>query len=113
LEPGKSSGSSGKPPQIAPASYSAGKSYEKFPGTAWFKKKPKSSIITRMGKRLKDEGCSAYSIKPGPQWTSKDQASYKKWQKKLGYNDAKITGWPDKASWDKLEVPKAPKTTKT
>jgi hypothetical protein len=79
--------------------------YEPFPGTDWFKKNPKSAIVTAMGKRLVAEGCSAYSSGPGPQWTDADKASYAKWQRKLGYSGTAADGWPGKASWDKLKVP--------
>lgn len=79
--------------------------YEPFPGEAWFKKLPKSVVVTAMGKRLIAEGCSAYTSGPGPQWTAADKASYAKWQRKLGYTGTDANGWPGKASWDKLKVP--------
>lgn len=82
-------------------------SYEPYPGAAYFKKNPKSSLVTRMGKRLVAEGCSAYSSGPGPQWTESDRKSYRKWQLKLGYRGSDADGYPGKASWDKLKVPKA------
>ncbi|MFJ3084357.1 peptidoglycan-binding protein [Streptomyces halstedii] len=82
-------------------------SYEPYPGAAYFKKAPKSSLVERMGKRLKAEGCSAYQVGPGPQWTEADRKSYRKWQLKLGYRGTDADGWPGKASWDKLKVPKA------
>ncbi|OJD23943.1 hypothetical protein ACJ73_04704 [Blastomyces percursus] len=81
-----------------------GKKIVKFPGAAWFHRKPKSKIITAMGKRLVAEGCSAYKQGPGAQWTNADRASYKKWQKKLGYRGRDADGWPGKTSWDKLKV---------
>ncbi|PGH04570.1 hypothetical protein GX51_03402 [Blastomyces parvus] len=76
----------------------------KFPGASYFHKKPKSKIITAMGKRLVAVGCSAYKEGPGPQWTDADRASYKKWQQKLGYRGRDADGWPGKTSWDKLKV---------
>lgn len=82
-------------------------SYEPYPGASYFKKAPRSSLIERMGKRLKAEGCSAYSVGPGPQWTESDRKSYRKWQLKLGYRGRDADGWPGKTSWDKLRVPKA------
>lgn len=82
-------------------------SYEPFPGAAYFKKNPKSSLVTRMGKRLVAEGCSAYSSGPGPQWTEADRKSYRKWQLKLGYRGSDADGYPGKSSWDRLKVPKA------
>ncbi|PGH11254.1 hypothetical protein AJ79_04989 [Helicocarpus griseus UAMH5409] len=83
-----------------------GPKYVKFPGAEWFKGKPKSEIITAMGKRLVAEGCSAYKEGPGPQWTDADRDSYKKWQEKLGFRGQDADGWPGKESWDKLKVPK-------
>ncbi|MGW9280712.1 peptidoglycan-binding protein [Streptomyces diastaticus] len=80
--------------------------YEPFPGAAWFKKNPKSPIVTAMGKRLVAEGCSAYKVGPGAQWSSADRNSYAKWQRKCGYSGADADGWPGKASWDALKVPK-------
>jgi hypothetical protein len=79
--------------------------YEPFPGVAWFKKNPKSPIVTAMGKRLVAEGCSAYKSGPGAQWTDADKASYAKWQRKNGYTGADADGWPGKSTWDKLRVP--------
>lgn len=82
-------------------------SYEPYPGATYFKKAPRSSLVERMGKRLKAEGCSAYAVGPGPQWSEADRKSYRKWQLKLGYRGVAADGWPGKASWDKLKVPKA------
>ncbi|MFF7361072.1 peptidoglycan-binding protein [Streptomyces sp. NPDC008125] len=79
---------------------------EPFPGAAYFKGKPKSAIITAMGKRLVAEKCSAYKSGPGAQWTDADKASYAKWQKKQGFKGADADGWPGKATWDALKVPK-------
>lgn len=92
-----------------PASSSGGVKLQPFPGASWFKRTPKSSIVTRMGKRLVAEKCSAYKQGPGPQWTSADKNSYQKWQLKLGYRGTApggdADGWPGKTSWDKLKVP--------
>ncbi|MEU9258970.1 peptidoglycan-binding protein [Streptomyces sp. NPDC048212] len=82
-------------------------SYEPWPGEAYFKKAPRSSLVERMGKRLVQEGCSAYVKSPGPQWTEADRKSYRKWQLKKGYRGTDADGWPGKASWDALKVPKA------
>ncbi|MFE1961347.1 peptidoglycan-binding protein [Streptomyces sp. NPDC059479] len=80
--------------------------YAPFPGTAWFKKSPRSALVTAMGKRLVAEGCSAYASGPGPQWTESDRKSYAKWQKKRGFTGADADGWPGKTTWDALRVPK-------
>lgn len=85
---------------------SAKPQYEPFPGVEFFKRQPKSPIVTAMGKRLVAEGCSAYKEGPGPQWTDADKASYARWQRKLGFTGADADGWPGKTSWDKLKVPK-------
>ncbi|MEU9447268.1 peptidoglycan-binding protein [Streptomyces sp. NPDC048277] len=79
--------------------------YQPFPGAAWFRKNPKSAIVTAMGKRLVANGCSAYSAGPGPQWTEADRASYAKWQRRLGYTGSSADGWPGAKSWAALKVP--------
>ncbi|MFE1095880.1 LysM peptidoglycan-binding domain-containing protein [Streptomyces smyrnaeus] len=79
--------------------------YAPFPGAAYFKKNPNSSLITRMGKRLVAQGCGKYRVGPGPQWTDVDRQSYAAWQRKLGYSGSNADGWPGKASWDRLKVP--------
>ncbi|MCF3119700.1 CHAP domain-containing protein [Streptomyces arenae] len=76
-----------------------------FPGTAWFKRNPRSPLITAMGRRLVAEGCSAYSDGPGPQWSESDRKSYAKWQRKRGFSGADADGWPGKETWDVLQVP--------
>ncbi|MFJ1789553.1 peptidoglycan-binding protein [Streptomyces anulatus] len=79
--------------------------YAPFPGTAWFKKHPRSAVVTAMGRRLVAEGCSAYSDGPGPQWTESDRKSYAKWQKKRGFSGADADGWPGAKTWSALKVP--------
>ncbi|MEU1141769.1 peptidoglycan-binding protein [Streptomyces sp. NPDC005885] len=79
--------------------------YQTFPGAEWFKKNPKSPIVTAMGKRLVANGCSAYASGPGPQWTEADRKSYAKWQSKLGYTGSSADGWPGAKSWAALKVP--------
>lgn len=79
---------------------------EPFPGTSWFKKAPRSAIVTAMGRRLVAAGCSAYTEGPGPQWTEADRKSYAKWQRHLGYSGADADGWPGTTSWAALKVPK-------
>ncbi|MER6527681.1 peptidoglycan-binding protein [Streptomyces sp. NPDC001508] len=79
--------------------------YQPFPGAEWFKKNPRSPIVTAMGKRLVAKGCSAYSSGPGPQWTEADRASYARWQRKLGYTGSSADGWPGAKSWAALQVP--------
>ncbi|KKZ63605.1 hypothetical protein EMCG_02045 [[Emmonsia] crescens] len=95
-----------KPKPKKPGKSKPGSKAVKFPGVAWFHRKPKSSIVTAMGKRLVAVGCSAYKEGPGAQWTDADRASYKKWQQKLGYSGKDADGWPGKTSWDKLKVRK-------
>ncbi|MCT9084077.1 peptidoglycan-binding protein [Streptomyces fulvoviolaceus] len=79
--------------------------YQPFPGTAWFKKNPKSPVVTAMGRRLVAVGCSAYSDGPGPQWTEADRRSYAKWQRRRGYTGSAADGWPGATSWAALKVP--------
>ncbi|MGW1277963.1 peptidoglycan-binding protein [Streptomyces tsukubensis] len=80
--------------------------YEPFPGTGWFKKAPRSAVVTAMGRRLVAVGCSAYREGPGPQWTETDRQSYARWQRHLGYSGDDADGWPGAASWAALKVPK-------
>lgn len=77
-----------------------------FPGESWFKNAPDSPLITAMGRRLVDEGCSAYEDGPGPQWTTSDRRSYARWQRKRGYTGRDADGWPGRDSWNALRVPK-------
>ncbi|MGW6920857.1 peptidoglycan-binding protein [Streptomyces sp. NPDC054950] len=80
--------------------------YAPFPGAEYFRKAPRSALITRMGKRLMAVGCGAYKSGPGPQWTDADKASYAKWQRKQGFTGTDADGWPGKSTWDALKVPK-------
>ncbi|MEF3114478.1 peptidoglycan-binding protein [Streptomyces chrestomyceticus] len=80
--------------------------HEPFPGVEFFKSYPRSPIVTAMGRRLVEEGCSAYGSGPGPQWTAADVASFRKWQNKLGDSPAYCDGWPGRKQWDALKVPK-------
>lgn len=80
--------------------------YVPFPGTAWFRTRPNSSIISAMGVRLIEEGCSAYGPGgPSSQWNDRHRESYAMWQRKLGYRDADADGWPGETSWTRLRVP--------
>ncbi|MGW0578074.1 peptidoglycan-binding protein [Streptomyces sp. NPDC002920] len=79
--------------------------HQPFPGAEWFRKKPKSAVVTAMGKRLVAVGCSAYASGPGPQWTEADRLSYAKWQHRLGYTGSDADGWPGAKSWAALKVP--------
>ncbi|GAA4784066.1 peptidoglycan-binding protein [Streptomyces ziwulingensis] len=79
--------------------------YQPFPGDAFFKSAPHSTIVAAMGGRLVAEGCSAYADGPGPQWSDADRASYALWQQKLGYTGADADGWPGATSWNSLKVP--------
>ncbi|MCX5559983.1 peptidoglycan-binding protein [Streptomyces sp. NBC_00038] len=97
-KPATSAGSSGSTASDTPR-------YQPYPGTAWFKKNPRSPIVTAMGKRLVAAGCSAYEKGPGPQWTGADRLSYAKWQRKLGYTGTAADGWPGAKSWAALKVP--------
>lgn len=81
--------------------------YQPFPGADFFKRSPRSAIITAMGKRLVANGCGRYKSGPGPQWTAVDKASYAAWQRKCGHAGTSADGWPGKSTWDKLKVPKA------
>jgi hypothetical protein len=79
--------------------------YEPVPGVEWFKRAPRSAIITAMGKRLVAEGYRGYAEGPGPQWTEADRKAYAWWQRKCNYSGSGADGWPGRDSWDKLRVP--------
>ncbi|GAA2715919.1 MULTISPECIES: peptidoglycan-binding protein [Streptomyces] len=79
---------------------------EPFPGEAFFHGAPDSPVVTAMGRRLVEEGCSAYSQGPGDRWTDADRQSYARWQRKLGFAGADADGWPGRVSWDALKVPR-------
>ncbi|MFC5720381.1 peptidoglycan-binding protein [Streptomyces gamaensis] len=80
--------------------------FEPFPGRDFFKRYPRAPIVTAMGRRLVDEGCSAYAEGPGPQWTVADLRSYARWQRKQGFTGADADGWPGRVTWEALRVPK-------
>lgn len=79
--------------------------YAPFPGADYFRKSPRSALVTAMGKRLVAEQCSTYTSGPGPQWTESDRRSYAKWQKKRGFSGADADGWPGAKTWAALKVP--------
>ncbi|WP_328943083.1 peptidoglycan-binding protein [Streptomyces sp. NBC_00250] len=95
-DPAKNTPDSGKPavPRLQP-----------FPGTSFFRKETSSPVITAMGRRLVAEGCSAYTVGPGPRWSEADRLSYAKWQRKLGFRGSDADGIPGAASWSALKVP--------
>ncbi|MFF4738770.1 peptidoglycan-binding protein [Streptomyces sp. NPDC001262] len=80
--------------------------FEPFPGGDFFRSYPRSAIVTAMGRRLTEEGCSAYAEGPGPQWTVADLRSYARWQRKQGFSGSDADGWPGRVTWDALRVPK-------
>ncbi|MGW2415784.1 peptidoglycan-binding protein [Streptomyces tubercidicus] len=79
--------------------------YEPFPGRDFFRRGAHSPVITAMGVRLVDEGCSRYEEGPGPEWTEADRASYAAWQRKLGFHGEDADGVPGRVSWERLRVP--------
>ncbi|WP_340382345.1 peptidoglycan-binding protein [Streptomyces sp. SS7] len=95
----------GEKPDGSVPSVPSAPAYQPFPGADWFKKQPRSAIVTAMGRRLVAVGCSAYASGPGPQWTEADRTSYARWQRKLGYSGSAADGWPGPASWAALKVP--------
>ncbi|MER5783731.1 peptidoglycan-binding protein [Streptomyces mobaraensis] len=80
--------------------------HEPFPGVEFFRSYPRSPIVTAMGRRLVEEGCSAYASGPGPQWTPADAQSFRLWQQKLGDAPRFCDGIPGRRQWDALKVPK-------
>lgn len=92
-------------PSSAPVKTSQG-TFQAFPGTAWFQRKPSAPVIEHMGQRLVAEKCGKYKVGPGPQWTDVDRESYAAWQRKCGFSGSDADGWPGKTTWDKLKVPR-------
>lgn len=80
-------------------------SYEPFPGSQFFHDGQHSAIITALGRRLVEEGCSRYKVGPGPDWGEADRQSYAAWQRKVGYAGSDADGIPGPTSWAKLRVP--------
>lgn len=80
--------------------------YEPFPGAQLFQRGNTDNRIAAMHKRLVAVGCNKYTSTHNIDvWGSGDVASYKAWQKKLGYTGSDADGIPGKTSWDKLQVP--------
>ncbi|MFV2117168.1 peptidoglycan-binding protein [Streptomyces sp. Act-28] len=79
--------------------------HQPFPGTAFFRSRPDSPIVTAMGRRLVAEGCGRYRVGPGPRWSEADRESYAAWQRKLGFTGSDADGWPGATSWNVLKVP--------
>lgn len=79
--------------------------YAPFPGAGFFKVGRVHPLITAMGKRLVQEGCSAYKVGPSDDWSEADRKSYQNWQNKLGYSGSDADGYPGPTSWNKLKVP--------
>ncbi|MFE7315148.1 peptidoglycan-binding protein [Streptomyces sp. NPDC057555] len=94
-----------KPGQTLKTGKPSVSTYAPFPGAGYFRKSPRSALITAMGTRLVAEGCGRYSSGPGPQWTNSDRQSYATWQRKRGFSGAAADGWPGKTTWDALKVP--------
>ncbi|GAU67696.1 N-acetylmuramoyl-L-alanine amidase [Streptomyces sp. NBRC 110611] len=95
-----------KPGQRLTLPGTSGPRFEPFPGADWFKNAPHSPIVTAMGRRLVEVGCSAYGSGPGPQWTTADRESFRQWQMHLGDDPEYCDGWPGRRQWDALKVPK-------
>ena len=105
IKPGQVLKLGGAAPTPKPVPAKPAAALEPFPGAAFFKRAPRSAIITAMGKRLVAEGYRGYAEGPGPQWTEADRRAYAWWQRKLGYSGKGADGWPGAASWAKLKVP--------
>ncbi|WLQ41317.1 peptidoglycan-binding protein [Streptomyces laculatispora] len=88
-----------------PAGGTSAPRYQPFPGTSFFSGRTSSPAITAMGRRLVAEGCSSYTVGPGPRWTDADRRSYAAWQRKLGFRGSDADGVPGRTSWNALKVP--------
>lgn len=82
-------------------------SYYAYPGASFFKHGKKSPVITAMHRRLIEEGCNEYKTSTHTnEWGLGDVASYRAWQRKLGYSGMDADGIPGPTSWKALKVPK-------
>lgn len=96
-----------------PAAPTPAQEFEPYPGAAFFHTGRISPVILAMGRRLVAEGCSAYAVGPSRNWTTVDQKSFAKWERKysnahhLNWSDEDCNGIPGKTSWDALRVPKS------
>ncbi|MBO0917644.1 peptidoglycan-binding protein [Streptomyces laculatispora] len=88
-----------------PAGGTSAPRYQPFPGASFFSGRTSSPAITAMGRRLVAEGCSSYTVGPGPRWTDADRRSYAAWQRKLGFRGSDADGVPGRTSWNALKVP--------
>ncbi|ROQ82092.1 N-acetyl-anhydromuramyl-L-alanine amidase AmpD [Streptomyces sp. CEV 2-1] len=88
-----------------PAGGGSAPRYQPFPGASFFSGRTSSPAITAMGRRLVAEGCSSYTVGPGPRWTDADRRSYAAWQRKLGFRGSDADGVPGRTSWNALKVP--------
>ncbi|MFG2823066.1 peptidoglycan-binding protein [Kitasatospora sp. NPDC048365] len=79
--------------------------FEPFPGAAFFQIGRHSDVITRMGVRLVEVGCSHYKVGPGPDWGPADRESYAAWQRLKGFEGSDADGIPGRKTWDLLGVP--------
>ncbi|WP_208298506.1 peptidoglycan-binding protein [Streptomyces liangshanensis] len=91
----------------------AGRTYEPFPGSAWFTLGRRSPVVARMHRRLVAVGCDRYRSSSGKDTLgSGDVASYEAWQRKYsadhgkGWTGSALTWPPGKETWDALKVPR-------
>ncbi|MFC4609710.1 peptidoglycan-binding protein [Streptomyces maoxianensis] len=86
---------------------SGAKTYQPFPGAAWFTMGRKSPIVARMHNRLVAVGCGRYQSSANEDVIgSGDVASYEAWQRRCGHTGSAATWPPGKATWNALRVPK-------
>jgi hypothetical protein len=81
--------------------------YAPFPGVGFFRLGRKHALVKAMGKRLVAEGYKGYKVGPSEEFTRADVKAYAWYQRKLGYEGSAADGYPGKASWAKLKVPKS------
>jgi len=93
-------------PTPTPKPSTGGSKYEPFPGADFFREGRRSPIIEAMHNRLVAVGCNKYESQSNKNvWGSGDQASYRAWQRKIGFYGDDADGIPGKSSWDQLHVP--------
>ncbi|MFE7029434.1 peptidoglycan-binding protein [Streptomyces sp. NPDC057621] len=83
------------------------KTYEPYPGAAWFTMGRKSPIVARMHDRLVAVGCGKYQSSANKDTVgSGDVASYEAWQRLQGFTGSAAKWPPGKTTWNALRVPK-------
>ncbi|MER6092462.1 peptidoglycan-binding protein [Streptomyces bluensis] len=81
--------------------------YEPYPGANFFHGGRHSPIVAAMGSRLHQEGHAEPGQQLGPDWTNAHKRAFAAWQHQLRPKEGgDVSGIPDEAAWNKLQVPR-------